>query len=579
MIKNLLKIIVTLAAIAAAAYLTLRFYDEYEAHPWTRDGQVRAYVVGIAARVNGPMVHVYVKDNQWVDAGDPLFEIDPTDYQKTVHRAEASLERSKTVAANLKLEVERRRTLVSQNLISLEDFQGYEAQYLEAMADIAVDQAELELAELNLSYTKVNAPVSGYITNLQVTAGTYVHTGQSLMALVDASSFWISAYFRETDLQGIKPGDRVSIIMMGDMFEPFPGEVESIGWGIYRGDGASNETTQLPVVKPTVDWVRLAQRFPVRIRPLELPADIQLRVGQTVSVLVEPVLEQHFAAGNSDKTAQYPMTLVDGRGDQMTLAKQPETVISLAPSTTQWMQKLGAENLLIGATEHCEISGDYEVTRYPVYPEPSYEALVAAAPDLIITADIADPRHVAKMRQLGLPVLVLNHDGFDGVVSDGQTLGAAISRVDAAQNVMAQLQADRQAVADSVATRESPPKVLLTLNTKLDYVAGPGSYADDLLQLAGANNVASEAGAMWPQLSREAILSADPDVIIVTSTLGQDEAQARADALAALREDPIWRELSAVKNGRVEVIDSQLMNVPGPRMGEALKTVAAKVGN
>ncbi|GHC09151.1 efflux RND transporter periplasmic adaptor subunit [Cerasicoccus arenae] len=584
MIKGFLKVLFTLLAVVAASLLAWRFYELYDDHPWTRDGQVRAYVVGIAARVDGPMVKVSVRDNQWVNAGDLLFEIDPTDYEKEVRRAEAALERYKTVAANLKLEVERRRSLVSQELISLENFQDLEAQYVEAVADIAVGEAELELARLNLNYTQVNAPVSGYITNLEVTVGSYVHTGQSLMALVDASSFWISAYFKETDLQEIKPGDRVRVVLMGDFFEPFHGEVESISWGIFREDGSINSATQLPMVRPTVDWVRLAQRFPVRIRPINLPANIQLRVGQTVSVMIDPILESEFEAKKAvaDKRAvltdDFPKTLTDGRGEQVTIKRLPKRVISLAPSTTQWMREIGAESLLIGVTNYCELSDEAgEITRYAAHPVPSYESIVAAKPDLIVTADIADPQHIAKLRALGQTVLVLNNDGYDGVLRDGATLGEALARQDVAADAIAQLQADRAAVSASVANRDSPPKVLLALNPKLDFVAGPGSYADSLLGLVGAENVAANASSMWPHLSREAVINADPDIILVTQSLAGGAELAQAELLATLQGDPIWRELTAVKNGRVAVVDSQLINVPGPRIGDALKAVHAAV--
>ncbi|WP_309382520.1 efflux RND transporter periplasmic adaptor subunit [Cerasicoccus frondis] len=575
--KGLLKVVLTLLAVAAASVLAWRFYQLYETHPWTRDGQVRAYVVGIAARVDGPMVKVHVKDNQWVSEGDPLFEIDPTDYQKAVNRAEASLERAKAVAANLKLEVERRRDLVSQELISLETFQDFEAQYVEAVADIAVDEAELELARLNLGYTRVNAPVSGYITNLEVTVGSYVTTGQPLMALVDASSFWISAYFRETDLHSIKPGDRVRIVMMGDFFEPFHGEVESISWGVFRADGANNQNTQLPMVKPTVDWVRLAQRFPVRIKPIDIPADIQLRVGQTVSVMIDPIAESDFAAQSKPTEAhvRYPIELTDGRGASVVIQHAPKRVISLAPSTTQWMQQLGLEESLIGVTPHCEVSDGSDVTRYAVYPSPNYESLIGANADLIITADIMDTQHVAKLRAMGQTVLVLNNDGYDGILQDGQTLGAAMGSMDSAREVLEQLQADREAVSASVANRNSPQTVLLALSPQLDYVAGPQSYGDNLIQLAGGRNVAAGALSMWPLLSREAVINADPDCILITHDMAEGQEDALQEVMLALQADPFWKDLRAVKNDQVYVVDSQLLNVPGPRIGEALRSMNA----
>jgi len=583
MIVRLVKISATLIALAMAAFLCWRFYLEFERHPWTRDGQVRAYVVGIAARVDGPMVKVFVEDNQWVEEGDRLFQIDPTDYEKEANRAEAAVEKAKTVAANLSLEVERRRGLVKENLISLEEFQSLEADYVEAVADIALAEADLELARLDLSYTEVRAPVSGYITNLQVTKGAYVVTGQSLMALVDASSFWISAYFKETDLQAIKPGERVRIIMMGDFFEPFEGVVQSVSWGIYRVDGSVNAETQLPVVQPTVDWVRLAQRFPVRIKPLELPEGMQLRVGQTVSVLVNPIGQDPAPAPEAEaapppREPGFPKTITDGRGAQVVIEGQPQRIVSLAPSTTQWLRELDAPDRLVGVTPHCEVGEDAEgAARLAVHPSPSFEKILDLNPDLIVAADIADPKDVARLRELGQTVLVLNNDRFDGVLRDGQTLGEAIGASGQARETIAELEADRAAVAASIANREASEQVLLALGTKLDYVAGPGSYADNLLQLAGAENAAAEAKSMWPKLSREAVIGADPGVIIVTHALAAGTENARAEVLAALRDDPVWRHLSAVKAGRVGVVDSTLMNVPGPRIGEALRSLHAAI--
>ncbi|MGE9296839.1 MAG: efflux RND transporter periplasmic adaptor subunit [Puniceicoccales bacterium] len=525
------------------------------------------------------MVKVHVDDNQWVDAGDLLFEIDPTDYEKTVNRAKAALEKSKTVAANLKLEVERRRGLVASKLISLEEFQRFEAQYLEAVADISLDEADLDLAKLNLSYTRVRAPVSGYITNLQVTDGTYVFTGQSLMALVDAGSFWISAYFKETDLQTIQPGDRVRIIMMGDLFEPFYGEVESVSWGIYRADGSVNPQTQLPMVQPTVDWVRLAQRFPVRIKPIKLPEGMQLRVGQTVSVLVDPIGGHAKAEQTAATTAgKFPKKLTDGRGATVRIDARPERIISLAPSTTQWLVELGAAGRLIGVTEHCVLpEGMDEVTRYAVYPAPSFEAIVGADADLIVTADIAGGKDVARLRELGQTVLVLNNDRYDGIVRDGETLGAAIGAEQRAAEISAKLRAEKESIEASTSDDDNSPTVLLALSPTLDYVAGPGSYADNLLQLAGGENIAADASSMWPKLSPEAIIGADPDVIIVTHSLADGADAARAEVLASFNAHPVWRKLTAVREGRVGVVDSQLMNVPGPKVGAALQALSGEL--
>jgi multidrug resistance efflux pump len=151
---------------------------------------------------------------------------------------------------------------------------------------VAAATVVLEAAELQLSYTEIYPPVDGYITNLNVSEGAYVSVGQQLLALVDIKSFWIAAYFKETQLRNMATGSRVQITLLGHEDEPFEGTVQSVGWGIFVQDGSSGTaTTLLPSVSPTIDWVRLAQRFPVRIR-LQEKCPVPLRIGQTASVAV-----------------------------------------------------------------------------------------------------------------------------------------------------------------------------------------------------------------------------------------------------------------------------------------------------
>jgi multidrug resistance efflux pump len=163
-------------------------------------------------------------------------------------------------------------------------------------------KANLELAKLNLSYTKLLAPVDGYITNMNTSAGTWVSAGQQLTALVDTSSFWIAAYFKETQLPGIQPGQKARVTLMGYRRQPFTGIVRSVGWGIFVQDGSSaGGTHMLPSVNPTIDWIRLPQRFPVRIQ-VEGQTPVPLRIGQTVSVAVMP--ESQKAHTQSSQSAQ-----------------------------------------------------------------------------------------------------------------------------------------------------------------------------------------------------------------------------------------------------------------------------------
>ncbi len=171
-----------------------------------------------------------------------------------------------------------------------------EAQLAEALADrgslgqnnerIRAAAAAVKNAQLNMEFTTVRASRDGYVTNLNLRVGSQAVANQPQLALIDRDSFWIEAYFRETMIDGIDPGDHALITLMSYSGQPFHGTVESIGWGISTQDGSPG-VSLLPNVSPTFQWIRLAQRIPVRIRASELPDRIVMRVGQTASVMIQ----------------------------------------------------------------------------------------------------------------------------------------------------------------------------------------------------------------------------------------------------------------------------------------------------
>lgn len=146
-------------------------------------------------------------------------------------------------------------------------------------------EASLRTAELNLEFTEVRAPVDGYVTNVDLRLGYQAVANKPALALIDTSSYWIDAYFRETLVSGIQPGDQAVVTLMGYPSEPIEGVVESINKGIAQSDGSTGNDL-LPNVSPTFEWIRLAQRIPVRIRLKQLPKAVELTVGATASVLV-----------------------------------------------------------------------------------------------------------------------------------------------------------------------------------------------------------------------------------------------------------------------------------------------------
>ena len=326
-IRVALTVGLVLVALGAAFYL----YVGYILYPWTRDGQVRAYVVAIAPRVAGNVVAVHVVDNQFVRKGDPLLEIDPSQYTLAVQAAQQQLEQARQEVASLAAAIQSAQAAVTAmqatvdeanrelkraqdagNAVSEEFVDETTMAAQVAASDLAQNQAQvaqatqtlgatgdanyriqaaqvaLGQANLNLSWTKIVAPSDGYVTNLNIDEGDYVPAGGPVLAFVDSTSFWVSGYFMETQLRHMKPGDRAVITLMAHPDQPLIGEVDSVGWAIAPPDVAdvTGDRYLVPVIQPVFDWVRLAQRVPVRIKITQVPDGVDLIVGLTASVAI-----------------------------------------------------------------------------------------------------------------------------------------------------------------------------------------------------------------------------------------------------------------------------------------------------
>ena len=162
-------------------------------------------------------------------------------------------------------------------------------------ASIREAQAALREAELDFEFTRVKAPVDGYVTNLNLRIGSQAVTNQPALALVDINSYWVHGFFKENSIEDIRKGNKAIVTLMTYPDTPLQGHVDSLGWGIAQQDGSTGEDL-LPNVSATFEWIRLAQRIPVRIHLVDVPENVALRVGTTASVLV-------MTGEDQDKTA------------------------------------------------------------------------------------------------------------------------------------------------------------------------------------------------------------------------------------------------------------------------------------
>lgn len=297
------------------------YYEYYSYYPSTEDAFVKAYIVPMSTNISNKIENVYVTNNEYVKNGTLLFTIYKKPYEIAVNKAKADLLQAKQ---NVKLAVinahlaeisvreikakyllaeqtYKRLTFLNKRKIisdqkedeAISNYKVCREQFISAVsvlrqkkqkievAKTTIKEASIELnnANLNLSYTKIYAPANGYVSDWHLAPGEYVSKGEKLFAFIDSDQWWVRANFKETDIKRIKPGQKVSIYI--DMYgRTIKGKVQSIGFG-------SGVTYSLiPSENSTGNWVKVTQRFPVKILVSNKNLNCPLRVGASVGVTI-----------------------------------------------------------------------------------------------------------------------------------------------------------------------------------------------------------------------------------------------------------------------------------------------------
>jgi len=327
---RLVAVVAIVGAVAIAAYAL----DRLSREPRTNDGYLFADRAGLAPDVSGRIVTLNVRDNQRVAKGDLLLQIDPEPFELHLRQArdqvsalraqidlttrQVASQTSGADAATTQIGRARAQlSLAADTLTRLEPMlsKGYvtqqqvdEARTNKRSAEVALaaaiqqaDQARqaigdtqslqaqlagaeaaVALAERDVRNTDLKAPFDGLVVGLEIAEGEYAATGRPLFTLIKTDKWYAVGDFRETELPEIRIGDRATVWLLGDHKRPLAGHVESIGWGVRTDSGGA---PGLPAVQRTLNWVIVAQRFPVRVLLDDPPPDT-LRIGATVSIVV-----------------------------------------------------------------------------------------------------------------------------------------------------------------------------------------------------------------------------------------------------------------------------------------------------
>ena len=268
--------------------------------------------------------------------------------------------------------------------------------------------------------------------------------------------------------------------------------------------------------------------------------------------------------------AAFPATVSDFQDRSITIPKRPERIVSIGPSITEFLFALGAGSRLVGTDDFSDEPAAAKSIEKVGGIKVNFEKVVALKPDLVLIVKFSDGT-IEKLASAGLLVLVVDPQSVGEVARTAILVGRATGEDGSA--LAATIDQKVQQVKVKVAAATTKPRVYHEVDASDPakiFTVGPGSYIHDLIEIAGGTNIAAKAVGAYPQLSAEEILRADPEVIVLAAA----PYSAKPEQVAARTG---WSAISAVKNGRIVTIEPNLINRPGPRVGEAAEAYARLV--
>jgi len=276
----------------------------------------------------------------------------------------------------------------------------------------------------------------------------------------------------------------------------------------------------------------------------------------------------------------WPRSFTDDLGNTVILNKPPQRIISLSPNLTEIVFLVGAEDQLAGRTDFCDYPAQAQAKpSIGGIINPSLERLVSLEPDLVLAARGVDAAFLDRLREMQVPFLGYDPRTLDEVIALVRRIGRITGHDEQGKEAAEALAERKDRVAAQHHGLGNSLRVLFVLSRDPLFVAGATSFVDDMIRTCEARNAIRDVSTIdqtrpWPQTSREAIVAANPQLIIFARTHGAGAADVPADILAQLRNMPAWREVVAVKDDQVYTINDDLVTIPGPRLIEGLEKVS-----
>jgi len=308
--------------------------------------------------------------------------------------------------------------------------------------------------------------------------------------------------------------------------------------------------------------------------------------GQTTHDLSAPKTSTETVPGTTTVTQtatptaapaeRQPVTVTDDYGEEVSIDAMPTRIVSLAPSNTEILFALGLGDRVVGVTDYCNYPA--EATEKPKvggYSTVNIERVVAATPDLVVASFGNTEEVVNHLRSLGLTVISLNPDSVEGTLHDIELVGKATGMEDRAAELVASMEARIDTVSEKIKSATDTPTVVHAVWYDPIWVSGNNTFQNEMIKLAGGANAFPDVEG-WQIVTMERFITTDPDVIIVNSGTGMGEGG--TDLIYRyFMDEPRFKNMKAIKNNRVYIIDSDLIDRGGPRLVDALEEVAADI--
>lgn len=276
------------------------------------------------------------------------------------------------------------------------------------------------------------------------------------------------------------------------------------------------------------------------------------------------------AADQESLKTTYPLTVKDGYGTEFTFESAPQRIVSLAPSETEGLFALGLDEQVVGVSDNDDYPESVKDKPRMGGFQVNVEAVVAAQPDLVLAGSLVGDETVKSLSDLGLKVFRSNAKTMEEVMANIRLVGQITDRQKEAGEVTGQMQAELDKVKEAVGKLPADQKKKVYIEFSPGWTVGKGEFMDEMITLAGGENVASDLTG-WNEINEENIIKANPDVILYAKSVVDENNRTLADIIKSRGG---WDQITAVKEGRIIGLDDNLLSRPGPRVTKGLIDVA-----